>query len=410
MGEALIVRRGGGVTKFPTGISITTAPTKTSYKAGESISVSGMVVTATFSDDSTQVVTSECTFSPSAGTVVYESTTKITVTWTWSELGVPITYMVNQPITVTRVLSSIAITTKPTKTTYYKEDTLSLSGMVVTATFTSGNTATVTGYTSSPAAGSILSSYGTKTVTVSYTESGVTKTASFTISVTVETVDFSSGTWAQIQNMIQAAIQGVITLSNYWAVGDTKSVTLTTNEVIELQIAGFNHDVYSSDSVTAPVSFVMKNCLNTIYKMNSSDTNSGGYPASAMKTYVENNIYAKLPSDLKSMVAPVKKKWYTTYNSASSLTEGSYSVWLLSEMEVFGSNSYTIGNGEGSKYPIFTTSSSRIKQVNGSNNWWWLGSCLSLDSSTFVLVSSAGNVNGNYASISGGVVVGLCIR
>ena len=181
MGDCFIVRRGGGISKFPTGIAITTPPTKTSYKAGESINISGMVVKASYSDGTEADVTSECTFSPSAGTVVYEDTSKITVTWTWSELGTPMTYTTNQQITVTRVLSSISITTQPTKTSYVKGETLDLSGMVVKATFNSGATANVTGYTGSP---TTLSTVGTQTVTVSYTENGVTKTATFSVTVT----------------------------------------------------------------------------------------------------------------------------------------------------------------------------------------------------------------------------------
>lgn len=220
--------------------------------------------------------------------------------------------------------------------------------------------------------------------------------------------DFATSTWAEIKAAVQAGING-LDLSEYWSVGDTKLVTLTTNEVIELQIAGFNHDTYS-DGVTAPVTLVMKNCLNTTSVMNSSNTNAGGYPASAMKTYVETNIYDKLPADLKTIVAPVKKKWYTTYNQTSSLTEGNYNVWLLSEMEVFGTNTYTIGTGEGSKYPIFTDNASRIKKVNGTANNWWLGSCYKDYSDSFVRVISNGSVRYNTASFSFGVAVGLCVR
>lgn len=220
--------------------------------------------------------------------------------------------------------------------------------------------------------------------------------------------DFATSTWADIKTAVQAGIGG-LDLSKYWSVGDTKSVTLTTGEVIELQIAGFNHDTYS-DGVTAPVTFIMKDCLNTKAQMNSGEDNTGGYPASTMKTYVETNIYDKLPSGLKAIVAPVKKKWYTTYNQASSLTEGNYNVWLLSEAEVIDSVTQTIGNGEGSKYPIFSDNASRIKKVNGTANEWWLGSCSSADIFTFLLVSSDGYVNGDYAGGFLGVAVGLCVR
>lgn len=302
------------------------------------------------------------------------------------------------------VLTGISITTQPDKTTYAVGGSFDSTGMVVTATYDTGKTREVTGFTFSP---QTFSSAGTKTVTISYTENGVTKTA--TLSVTVIQIGaFATSTWAEIKAAVQAGIYG-LDLSEYWAVGNTKSVTLTTNEVIELQIAGFNHDTYS-DGVTAPVTLVMKKCLNTTAKMNSSDINTGGYPASAMKTWVENNIYNKLPADLKAIVAPVKKKCYTTYNQASSLSEANYNVWLLAEAEVFDSVSYTVGNGEGTKYPIFTDNASRVKKVNGSANNWWLRSARSSDSAYFVRVGSGGSVGNGYAWDSFGVAVGLCIR
>lgn len=60
------------------GIAVTNNPTKTSYAVGESFDPSGMVVTATYSDESTEVVTGQCTFSPS---VMAESTTSVTVSY-----------------------------------------------------------------------------------------------------------------------------------------------------------------------------------------------------------------------------------------------------------------------------------------------------------------------------------------
>lgn len=302
------------------------------------------------------------------------------------------------------VLTGISITTQPNITTYAVGSSFDSTGMVVTATYDTGATKEVTGFTFSP---QTFSSVGTKTVTISYTENGVTKTA--TISVTVIQVgDFATSTWAEIKAAVQAGIGG-LDLSKYWNIGDTKPVTLTTGETIELQIAGFNHDTYS-DGVTAPVTFVMKNCLNATANMNSGDTNTGGYPASAMKTYVETNIYNKLPSDLKAIVAPVKKKCYTTHNDASSLSEANYNVWLLAEAEVFDIVSQTVGNGEGTKYPIFTDDASRIKKVNNIAYKWWLRSCRYSYSRYFVRVNDGGDVGYTPASGSGGVVVGLCVR
>jgi len=76
----------------------------------------------------------------------------------------------------TKTLSSIA-TTKPARTTYNIGESLKTAGMVVTATYSDGSTAAVTGYTTS---GFDSSSAGTKTVTVTYEG----KTATFTVTVT----------------------------------------------------------------------------------------------------------------------------------------------------------------------------------------------------------------------------------
>jgi len=89
------------------------------------------------------------------------------------------TVTVNAPI----VLSSIAVTTQPTKTVYNERETLDLTGLVVTATYSNGNTNAVTTYTTTPASGAVLNTAGTQTVTISYTEGSVTKTATFTVTV-----------------------------------------------------------------------------------------------------------------------------------------------------------------------------------------------------------------------------------
>lgn len=78
-------------------------------------------------------------------------------------------------------LSSIAVTTAPTKTTYDAGEQFNVSGMVVTATYSDATTKTVTGYTVSPAG---FLTAEDEAVTVSYTEGGVTKTATQAITVT----------------------------------------------------------------------------------------------------------------------------------------------------------------------------------------------------------------------------------
>ena len=82
--------------------------------------------------------------------------------------------------TSAKTLSSIAITTPPTKTTYTAGESFDKAGMVVTATYSDSTTAPVTTYTVTPSGA--LKTTDTS-VTISYTEGGVTKTATQAITV-----------------------------------------------------------------------------------------------------------------------------------------------------------------------------------------------------------------------------------
>ena len=80
-----------------------------------------------------------------------------------------------------KVLESIIITSMPTKVSYTVGDALDLAGLVVKAVFNTGDEV-ITGYTTSPVQGTILSATDEEVV-VSYTYNGVTATASFAITV-----------------------------------------------------------------------------------------------------------------------------------------------------------------------------------------------------------------------------------
>ena len=88
-------------------------------------------------------------------------------------------------------LVSIELTTNPTQTTYNVNDTFSLTGAVVTATYNDSTTADVT---SSCNTEYDFSTMGAKTVTISYTEGGVTKTCD--CNVIVAAVDVLTSSWA----------------------------------------------------------------------------------------------------------------------------------------------------------------------------------------------------------------------
>ena len=168
-------------------IAITEPPDKTAYVVGEALDLAGMVVTATYKDQSTQVVTDYDTV-PADGAVL-NTVGPQTIIVSYMEDGVTetatFTVTVNaKPVTLT----GIAVTTPPAKTVYTEGEALDLEGMVVTASYSDDTSAAVTGYTTAPASSAILSTVGTVTVTVSYTEDGVTETATFTVTVNAKPV------------------------------------------------------------------------------------------------------------------------------------------------------------------------------------------------------------------------------
>ena len=428
MGDCFIVRRGGGMGKVPTRIEVTTPPTKTSYKAGEKINLAGMVVKANFSDGSSQDITSQCAFSPSAGTTVYEDTTKINVTWVWDKAN--ITYQTSQAITVTRVLSSIAITTQPTKRNYTKGEALNLSGMVVKATFNSGNSAVVTSYTTSPANGSTLSTIGTIAVTVSYSENGVTKTASTTVTVSVKIVTWATGTDAEIADMVAAADAGQISLKDYWAAGQERIVNLSamaatgvgethaaqsaTLVLMDSTCTGFTLAATTSGGKTKPDFIVgLKNSLSERGNMNSDNTNANGWSGSIRRTWCNDVFRQAIPASIRGIFKQFKWKQGKGDGSSSGILETTDYFGLAPEKAVFGSATYSQSDEAAlyAQWDWYQTSANRIKKLGntGSADIWWECSPRSGCSASFCRVGSGGGASGSGASNTIGLAPFGCI-
>lgn len=110
---------GGGALKLET-LAITKQPNKTIYKSGESFDPTGMVVTAGYGYGLTSDVTGY-TVSPQ---VLTDGVTEVTITYTEGR----ITKTASVPVTVKKVLVSIAITANPTKMTYQYLETFDPAG------------------------------------------------------------------------------------------------------------------------------------------------------------------------------------------------------------------------------------------------------------------------------------------
>jgi hypothetical protein len=81
-----------------------------------------------------------------------------------------------------RSLVGIEVTEAPGKVSYFTGENLDLSGLVVTATYSNGSTAVVTEFTTNPDTTTALTPTVTS-VEISFTDGGITETASFNITV-----------------------------------------------------------------------------------------------------------------------------------------------------------------------------------------------------------------------------------
>jgi hypothetical protein len=150
-------------------ITVSTPPTKTVYDQDESLDISGLMVTRTYVDGTSQTtIVSESDISGYDATSVGQQTLTVTVG------GKTATFTV----TVHAALQSIAITGSPTKIVYARGESLDISGLVVTGTYSDETSQTIT-VSESDISGYDATSVGQQTLTV--TVSG--KTATFMITV-----------------------------------------------------------------------------------------------------------------------------------------------------------------------------------------------------------------------------------
>lgn len=191
----------------------------------------------------------------------------------------------------------------------------------------------------------------------------------------------------------------------FFKVGDSKTVNIGGTNY-EVQIIGFNHDDKVSGG-KAPMTFQLVDCLNQTAQMNSSNTNTGGWNGSAMRTRMA-TYKSQLPAAFRNVIKTVKKKSGTGGGSSSGTQTTNDDLFLLSEIEIFGTTTYSVA-GEGTQYAWYKAGNTRIKKVNGSASYWWERSPRSGSTPGFCGVGSSGGANGVTASTSYGVSFGFCV-
>lgn len=333
----------------------------------------------------------------------------------------------------------IIVTVKSGATVTATKGSLSVSGTSVNGTCTLTVPETGTWSVSATLGGQTSN---TKTVSI---------TDSYAVALSFVSSTLNNNEWSVIKSVSDAG-QG----ENYWSIGDRKEVTLNgtvghlslSNYTTYAFIIGFNHNASVEGTNRIHFQFAKTAlsggtdvcfCDNQYgpdsgwsspgagyFVMNASNTNSGGWKSSQMRTNIcgtslssySGTIIAVIPAALRAVLKSVTKYTDNTANgggsTASYVTATTDYFFLLSEYEVFGSISNANSN-ESSKqaqYAYYSAGNSKIKyKHNGTSTAarWWLRSPRASRSGIFVFVGTGGSDYHDYASYSIGFAPGFCV-
>ena len=243
---------------------------------------------------------------------------------------------------------------------------------------------------------------------IKYTFDGSQKTRTWTLEVIgiVYVYPFEIGATLNDTDWEDIELCGRLGMAEkFFKVGDTKTVNIGGTNY-EVQIIDFNHDDKVSGG-KAPMTFQLVDCLNQTAQMNSSNTNTGGWNGSAMRTRMA-TYKSQLPAALRNVIKTVKKKSGTGGGSSSGTQTTNDDLFLLSEIEIFGTTTYSVA-GEGTQYAWYKAGNTRIKKVNGSADTWWERSPRGGSTTGFCDVNSSGSADYDDANSSRGVSFGFCV-
>lgn len=282
---------------------------------------------------------------------------------------------------------------------------------------------------------------GTATITVKCAEgTNHTAPANKTVSVTVKMAspsleDNDPATIKEAAQSGQAA--------NLWSVGDKVPIavngtvgSLAINGTYYAIILGFNHNSsieggnsihfqFGKDASGKDIAFVDGQYNNSgssaAFRMNTSNTNSGGWESSYMRKTICPAFLAALPTDWQNVIVACTK--YSDNrgggsNTASYVTATQDKIWLLAECEVFGDGYGYSGSGYANdaeknyqkQYDYYKNGNSKVKykhNATGTACLWWLRSVNAGSSGHFCGVYTDGSARYYYASWSSGFAPGF---
>ena len=194
--------------------------------------------------------------------------------------------------------------------------------------------------------------------------------------VEVNPVSFATDDWNTIVTAINSG-------THPYNIGDTKQIDMGTFGTHTVRLANLSTPAECSNpdfSQTACGTVIEFADIITTYNMNSTDTNVGGWPATIMRTYVNNDIYSSLSTELKNVIIDTKiASGYEYYSGDRSNFTSIDKLYLLSVAEVWGKEVYDTINDITRQLDYYknlgvtkSDYSGAIKQYSGSNKSWFL--------------------------------------
>ena len=237
--------------------------------------------------------------------------------------------------------------------------------------------------------------------------------------------NFADDSWATIAANVQA---NKADTASVYPVGATREIAIQgltnteegSNGLYTVRIANNSNYDCTLASKTA-CGFVVE-FVDIVEQraMNSSSTNVGGWPATAMRTYLNGEFLAKLPSDLQSTI--IDTTVVSSHGSGDSANFTSTDkLYLLSTKEVWVDGNYKVSNydtaysatrqldyyeGKGVTTGNYADA---IKNYNGSAAYWWLRASYSSYVGVFFSVNSSGGYS-NTGPTSTNVGLALAFR
>ena len=273
----------------------------------------------------------------------------------------------------------------------------------------------------------------TATATVSVTKAGMYEVTLKYVSGTLNDND-----WATIRDIADRS-EG----ANYWAVGDTKQIVINgklsdgltlSNYSTWVYIIGFDHNSSIEGTGIAFQGFktAQTNGIDVAlcdsgypygktsgqwFNMNNSNTNSGGWSSSRMRSTTLPLVKSALPSDLQAVL-----KTTTIYSDntgggsdvASYVTATQDELYLLAEFEIFGARNYanSAERNYQKQYAYYVAGNSKIKYRHDSTAtgvFWWERSVNAAIVYYFCVVATNGTAGSTNAYSSYGLAVAFKI-